>query len=45
MTWISLAAFSQIYGERQEQKAEQKNLKNLQFGQKRTPLKLGPRKV
>jgi hypothetical protein len=29
-----VAAFSQVYNENQEQKAEQKDLKNMQFCQK-----------
>jgi hypothetical protein len=34
VAWLFLAAFSQVYSENQEQKAEQKDLKNLQFDQK-----------
>jgi hypothetical protein len=36
-----LAAFYQIYNENWEQKAEQKDLKNMQFVQKRSTFKVG----
>jgi hypothetical protein len=35
-----LTAFSQIYSENWEQKAEQKDLKNMQFGQKSLKLQM-----
>jgi hypothetical protein len=34
VAWLLLDAFSQVYSENQEQRTEQKFLKNLQFGQK-----------
>jgi hypothetical protein len=36
---ILLTALSQVYGDNWEQKAEQKDLKNIQFGQKREAFK------
>jgi hypothetical protein len=45
VAWLLLAAFSQIYNENWEQKAEQKNLKTYSLIRKGSPLKLGPRKV
>jgi hypothetical protein len=42
---VLLTAFSQIYRKNWEQKTEQKDLKNLPFGQKKSPFKVGPWKV
>jgi hypothetical protein len=42
--WVLLAGFSQVYSESCEQKAEWKNLKNVQFGQKGGSQKLWQKK-
>jgi hypothetical protein len=45
VTRILPAAFSLVYGENLEEKAQQKGLNNLQFCQKEACVKLGPRNV
>jgi hypothetical protein len=39
--WLVLSSFSHIYSENQERKWKQKDLKNLEFGQKRRMHKVG----
>jgi hypothetical protein len=41
VTWEPLAAFSQIYSDNWEQKAERKIFESFQFGQKRGTCKVG----
>lgn len=44
VTWILLAAFSQVYSDNQEQRLECRDLKNLQFSQK-SACKTGAKEV
>jgi hypothetical protein len=44
VVWIFLIAFCQTYSENQEQKTKKKDLKNLQFGQKRSIFKVDANK-
>jgi hypothetical protein len=40
VAWLLLAAFSQVYSKNQEEKTEQKYVKNVWSGQKRSNLKV-----